>query len=80
MATRYNKDKYACVKSLKNKPLSLLAPRLKKRKLDESKDETPTPLSLFSTSSSPMPSLEMMTFTPLTIRSKGKGKVGKSVW
>ena len=40
MATGYSKDKYACVKSLKNEPLSLIAPRLKKRKLDEGKDET----------------------------------------
>ena len=80
MATRYSKDKYARVKSLKNKPLSQLIPRLKKRKLDEGKDKTAAPLSLFGTPSSPTPSLEMMTFTPPTICSKGKGKVGKSVW
>ena len=71
MATRYSKDKYARVKSLKNNPLSQLIP---------GKDETPAPLSLFGTPSSPTPSLKMMTFTPPTIRSKGKGKVGKSVW
>ena len=43
MATKYSKDKYACVKSLKNKPLSLLTPRSKKHKLDEGKDETLPP-------------------------------------
>ena len=62
MSTTYSKDKYACVKSLKNEPLSLLTPRSQKRKLEEGKDETPAPLSLFGTSSSPTPSLEMMTF------------------
>ena len=80
MATRYSKDKYARVKSLKNEPLSLLTPRLKKCKLDEGKDKTPAPLSFFGTPSSPTPSLEMMTFSPPTTRFKGKGKVGKSVW
>ena len=49
MATRYSKDKYIRVKNLKNEPLSQLTPRSKKRKLDEGKDETPTPLSLFGT-------------------------------
>ena len=80
MATRYSKDKYVRVKNLKNEPLSYLTPRSKKRKLDEGKDETTAPLSLFGTPSSSTPSLEMMTFTPSTTRSKGKGKVGKSVW
>ncbi|KAL0008295.1 hypothetical protein SO802_009797 [Lithocarpus litseifolius] len=41
MATRYSKDKYARVKSLMNEPLSHITRRLKKRKLDEGKDETP---------------------------------------
>lgn len=80
MATKYSKDKPAHVKSLKNKPLSQLTPGSKKHVLDEGKDITPTPLSLFGTPSSSTPSLEMMTFTPPTIHSKGKGKVGKSVW
>nr|POE82781.1 hypothetical protein CFP56_19693 [Quercus suber] len=57
-----------------------MATRSKKHKLDEGKDETPSLLSLFGTSSSPMPSLEMMAFSPPTTRSKGKAKVGKSVW
>ena len=41
MATRYSKDKYAHIKSLKNEPLSYITPRLKKHKLAEGKDETP---------------------------------------
>ncbi|KAK9991584.1 hypothetical protein SO802_026569 [Lithocarpus litseifolius] len=80
MTIRYSKDKYARVKNVKNEPLSLITPGLKKRKLDEGKDETPAVQSLFRTLSSPTPSLEMMTFSRLTTRSKGKAKVGKSVW
>ena len=80
MATKYSKYKYASVKSLKNEPLSQPTPRLKKCKLDKGKNETPAPLSLFGTPSSPTPSLEMITFTPPTTGSKGKGKAGKSVW
>ena len=82
MATRYNKDKYARVMNLKNEPLSLITPRSKKRKLDEGKDKTPALQSLFCTPSSPTPtpSLKIMTFSPLTTHSKGKAKVGKSVW
>ena len=68
------------MKILKNKTLSLLTLGSKKHKLDKGKDETPASLSLFGTLSSPTPSLEMMTFTPPTTRSKGKGKVGKNVW
>lgn len=79
MATKYRKDKYAHVKSLKKEPLSMHTPRSKKRKLDNGKDETPAPLSLFGTPSPLTPSFEMMTFTPLTTCSKGKGNVGKSV-
>ena len=80
MATRYSKDKYARVKSLKNEPLSHITLGSKKRKLDKGKDEIPTPLSLFGTPSCPTPSLEMTTFSPPTTHSKGKAKVGKSVW
>ena len=57
MATRYSKDKYAHVKSLKYEPLSLINPRSKKRRLDEGKDKTPALQSLFGTLSSPTPSL-----------------------
>ena len=80
MATRYNKDKYARVKSLKNEPLSLITLGSKKHRLDEGKDETPTLQSLFGTPSSPTPSLKMMTFSPSTTRFQGMAKVGKSVW
>ena len=80
MATRYSKDKYACVKNLKNERLSHSTPGSKKRKLDEGKDETLAPCHFFGTPSSPTPSLKMMTFIPLTTHSKGKAKVGKSVW
>ena len=80
MATRYNKDKYARVKNLKNEPLSLITPGSKKRKLDEGKNETPALQSLFCTPCSPTPSLKMITFNPPITRSKGKAKVGKSVW
>lgn len=63
MATKYSKDKYARVKSLKNEPLSQLIPGSKKCKPDEGKDETLALLSLFGTPSSPTPYLEMMSFT-----------------
>ena len=75
MATRYSKGKYARVKNLKNEPLSHITPGSKKRKLDEGKDETPTPLSLFGTPSSHMPSLEMMTFSTPTTHLKGRLKL-----
>ena len=77
MATRYSKDKYARVKNLKNEPLSHLTLRSKKRKLDEGKDETPSPSSLFDTPSSPTPSFEMITFSPPTTHSKGKAKLAR---
>ena len=77
MAIRYNKDKYARVKNLKNEPLSLITPRSKKRKLDERKHKTPALQLLFCTST---PSFEMVTFSLPTTRSKGKAKVGKRVW
>lgn len=79
MATRYNKDKYARVKSLKNESLSHITLGSKKCKLDEGKDETPVLKSLFGTPFSPIPSLKMMTFSPPTTCSKGKAKIGKSV-
>nr|POE62640.1 hypothetical protein CFP56_74183 [Quercus suber] len=73
-ATRYSKDKYAHVMNLKNEPLSHITPGSKRCKLDEGKDEILAPLSLLGTPSSPTPSLEMMTFSPPTTRSKGKAK------
>nr|POF02876.1 hypothetical protein CFP56_10933 [Quercus suber] len=49
-------------------------------RLYEGKDKTLALQSLFGTPSSPIPSLKMMTFNPSTTRSRGKAKVGKSVW
>ena len=74
MATRYSKDKYARVKGLKNEPVSHLTLESKKRKLDEGKDETTAPLSIFGTPSSSTPSLEMMTslLQPLVPKEKAK--------
>ena len=80
MTTRYSKEKYAHIKGMKNEPLSNLAVDLKKWKLSDKKGDTIVLLSIQVTSSSPTPSLEVTTFTPPTTRSKGKGKVGKSVW
>ena len=80
LATKYSKDKYACVKGMKNEPLSQLTSDLKKRKLNEGKGETTARSSIFGTPSSPTPSLEMMTFIPPTTRSKEKSKAGKSIW
>ena len=48
--------------------------------VSDKKGDTIVLLSIQITSSSPTPSLEVTTFTPPTTRSKGKGKVGKSVW
>ena len=43
MATRYSKEKYARIRSLKNEPLSNFTADSKKRKLDEEKGETVSP-------------------------------------
>lgn len=80
MATRYSKEKYSCIKGLKNEPLSNLAAYSKKRKLGEEKDETVALPSIQIASSSPTSSLEVTAFTSPTTRSKGKGKAGRSVW
>lgn len=80
MTTRYSKEKYACIRGLKNEPLSNLAVNSKKRKLAEEKGETAALPSIQIALSSPTPSLEVTVFTPPTTRSKGKGKAGMSVW
>lgn len=80
MTTRYSKEKYACIRGLKNEPLSNLAANSKKRKLAEEKGETAALPSIQIALSSPTPSLEVTVFTPPTTRSKGKGKAGMSVW
>ena len=80
LATRYSKDKYAHVKGMKNEPLSQLAIETKKRKLNKEKGETTTSPIIYTAPSSPIPSLEMVTFSPPTTRSKGKSKIGKRIW
>lgn len=79
MTTRYSKEKYACIRGLKNEPLSNLAANSKKRKLAEEKGETAALPSIQIALSSPTPSLEVTVFTPPTTRSKGKGKAGMSL-
>ena len=80
MATRYNKEKYARIKNLKNEPLSNLTTDSKKRKSSDEKAKTTALPPVHTTPSSPTPSLEVTAFTPSTTHAKGKGKVGKSVW
>ena len=80
MATRYNKEKYVHIRGLKNESLSNLAVDSKKRKLGEEKSETAILPSILIAPSSPTPSLKVTAFTPPTTRSKGKCKVGRSVW
>ena len=80
MLIRYSKEKYACIRGLKNEPLSNLAADSKKRKLSEEKGKAVALPSVQVALSSPTPSLEVTTFTPPTTRSKGKGKAGRSVW
>lgn len=79
MATRYSKEKYACIKNLKNEPLSNLTADSKKRKLTDEKAETAALPPVHTTLSSPTPSWEVATFTPPTTHAKGKSKVGRSV-
>ena len=80
MATRYSKDKYACIKDLKNKPLAKLTTDSKKRKFGDKKvDVAPSP-TINVAPPFPIPSLEVTTVTPPLTRSKGKSKIGMSVW
>ena len=80
MATKYSKDKCACIKNLKNEPLANLTSDSKKRKLsDEKADTTALPL-VHVTLSSPTLCLEVTVVTPPITLVKGKGKIGMSVW
>ena len=80
MATRYSKDKYACIKDLKNKPLAKLTTDSKKRKFGDKKvDVAPSP-TINVAPPFPIPSLKVTTVTPPLTRSKGKSKIGMSVW
>ena len=80
MATRYSKEKYACIKNLKNEPLSNLIADSKKRKFGEEKSEIAALPPIYIAPSSPTPSLDVTAFSPPTTLAKGKGKVGRSVW
>ena len=80
MATRYSKDKYACIKDLKNEPLAKLTSDSKKRKFgDENVDAAPS-LTVDVANPSPTLSLEVTAITPPLTRLKGKSKIGMSVW
>ncbi|XP_050290729.1 uncharacterized protein LOC126729006 [Quercus robur] len=80
MATRYSKDKYACIRNLKNKPLANLTSDSKKRKLsDEKADTTALPSTHVAPSSSTL-SLEVTVVMPPITHAKGKSKIGMSVW
>ena len=80
MATRYSKDKYACIKDLKNEPLAKLTSDSKKRKFgDENVDAAPS-LTVNVANPSPTLSLEVTAITPPLTRLKGKSKIGMSVW
>ena len=80
MATRYSKDKYARIKDLKNEPLAKLTFDSKKRKFgDEKVDAAPSPTVNVAPHSLTL-SLEVTAVTPSLTRSKGKSKIGMSVW
>ena len=79
-AKGYSKEKYACIKNLKNEPLSNLTADSKKRKLGDEKSEAAALPHVHIAFSSPTPSLEVTSFSPPTTCAKGKGKVGRSVW
>ena len=79
MATRYSKDKYACIKNLKNEPLANLTFDSKKRKLSNKKADTAALPPVHVAPSSPTLSLEVTTITPPITRAKGKGKVGMTL-
>ena len=80
MATRYSKDKYARIKDLKNEPLAKLTFDSKKRKFgDEKVDAAPSPTVNVAPYSLTL-SLEVIAVTPSLTRSKGKSKIGMSVW
>ena len=80
MTTRYSKDKYARIRDLKNEPLAKLTFDSKKRKLSEEKVDDAVLPPINVAPSSPTPSLEVTAITPPLTRSKGKRKIGMSVW
>ena len=80
MTSRYNKDKYAYIRDLKNEPLVKLTSNSKKRKLSEEKADAANLPLVNVAPSSPTPSLEVTVATPPLTRSKGKSKIGMSLW
>ena len=80
MAARYSKDKYACIKNLKNEPLANLTSDLKKRKLSDEKANTFALPPVHIAPPFPISSLEVTAGTPPLTRAKGKSKLGMSVW
>ena len=80
MATRYSKDKYARIKDLKNEPLAKLTFDSKKRKFGDEKVDAALSPTVNVAPPSPTPSLEVIAVTPSLTRSKGKSKIGMSVW
>ena len=80
MTSRYNKDKYAYIRDLKNEPLVKLTSNSKKRKLSEEKANAANLPLVNVAPSSPTPSLEVIVATPPLTRSKGKSKIGMSLW
>ena len=80
METRYSKDKYAGIKDLKNEPLAKLTFDSKKRKFGDEKVDVALSPTVNVAPPSPTPTLEVTVVTPPLIRSKGKSKIGMSVW
>ena len=80
MVTRYGKDKYARIKDLKNEPLAKLTFDSKKRKFGNEKVDAALSPTVNVAPPSPTPSLEVTAITPSLTRSKGKSKIGISVW
>ena len=74
----YSKEKYAHIGGMKSEPLSQLASNSKRQKLYDEKGEAIVSLPV-QIPSSPTLSIEVMASTPPITRSKGKGKIGKSV-
>nr|POE62363.1 hypothetical protein CFP56_43950 [Quercus suber] len=80
MSTRYSKDKYALIRDLKNEPLAKLTSNSKKRKLSDEKVDAAALPTINVAPSSPTLSLEVTAITPSLTRTKGKSKIGISVW
>nr|POF20823.1 hypothetical protein CFP56_14337 [Quercus suber] len=80
MATRYSKDKYACIRNLKNEPLAKLTSDSKKRKFGDEKVDAASSSTVNVALPSPSPSLEVTAVTTPITRLKGKSKIRQSVW